>query len=283
MNESIKEQNPSGQDAPTIRLNNQALMVDVNLSTGRFRVRDLVTGVYWRMDPYIPECGRLVFSMQDETLPHKTYLLGKKGKRGVQFRHKSSFVRSGIEDDYSSLTLEGPLGDDKETLVEIEFLLSEAFPTLDFCLRVLGDGKNRLEQIAFPTGFAVTTEESGSMIVPQSSEQFLKENTAEIVESFQSMHPERGRKRHEFSFFAATKRSRTGRESGCLGFLSCFHAELDVRSDETLSVATPGIRNAREDLNNGNLDYRFQYRFIPDVTDEAIAWLYREHIREAIG
>ncbi|GEM_PF-2836575 len=283
MNEPVKEQQPSGQDAPTIRLNNQALAVDVNLVTGRFRVRDLVTGVIWKMDPYIPESGRLVFSMQEETLPHKTYLLGKKGKRGVQFRHKSSFVRSGIEDDYSSLTLEGPLGDDKETLVEIEFLLSEAFPTLDFFLRVSGNSKNRLEQIGFPTGLAITTEESGSIIVPQSSSQFLKENTDEIVESFQSMHPARGRSRHEFSFFAMTKQSRTGRESGCLGFLDCLHAELDVRSDETLSVATPGTRNVRAALDNGNLDYRFQYRFIPNVTDEAIAWLCREHLREMMG
>ena len=283
MDHRVEEISSPNQEAEVIRLDNQAIEVDVHLSTARFSVRDLVAGVRWRMDPYISESGRLVFSSPDRNSRNITYLLGKKGKRGVRFHHKSSLVRSDTEDDYSSLTLEGPLGDDKETRVEIEFLLSEAFPTLDLFLRVNGNALDQLEQISYPVGMAATVEESAALILPQSSEPFLTEHHSKIAEQFHRWRPSPGHVTHGVSFFAITKQSRKGRCAASLGFLNCPHAETDVRTDETLSVATPGTRNARAALDDWKTDYCFRYQFVPDATPEAIAWLCREHVLEQLA
>ena len=282
MKEETTENGSPNQEAKVIRLNNQAIEVWVNQNSARFTVNDLVAKVRWRMDPYLSESGRLVFSDSENAGIDNTYFLGKKGDKGVRFKHKYSYVRSDVEDDYSSLTLEGPLGDDKETLVEIEFLLSEAFPTLDICLRIHGDIRDTLSQIAFPIGMAITTEESGDLIVPKSRETFIQD-PVKAADQFKNMHPTQGHVTHGQSMFAMTKQSESGRDAGCLGFLDHQYAELDVRSDETLSVATPGIRNAMAALDGWNSDYRFRYCFVPDATPEALAWLCREHILKGMA
>jgi hypothetical protein len=283
MDRPIEEIKSPSLEPEIIRFDNQAVQVDVHVATARFTVRDLVAGVQWRMNPYIAESGRLVFSSPGGDGPNVTYLLGRKGSRGVRFHHKCSLVRCDSDDDYSSLTLEGPLGDDKENHVEVEFLLSEAFPTLDLLLRVIGSTRDGLLQISFPVGMAVTIEESADLILPQSSEPFLTEYPAEIVKRFDGWRATPGHVIHGLSFFAMTKRSQTGRRAACLGFLDFPHAEIDVRADETLSVATPGIRNVRAALNDWKADYSFRYRFIPDATPEAIAWLCREHVLQQLG
>lgn len=282
MEDRAEEISPSNQQPEVVRLDNQAIHVDVHLATARFTVRDLVAGAQWRMDPYISESGRLVFSSRDLAGGNITYLLGGKGDHGVRFHHKFSYIRSDAEDDYSSLTLEGALGSDKKTQVEIEFLLSEAFPTLDLLLRVYGDARDKLLQISFPVGMAATVEESASLILPQSSERFLSQPPAKIAAQFDRWRPSLGHVSHGLSFFAISKQSRIGRCAGCLGFLNVPHAEIDVRADETLSVATPGTRNVRGALNDWKTEYRFQYQFVPDATPEAIAWLCREHVLQQL-
>ncbi len=278
MSDKLEETTRAGPAADFIRLNNQAVQVDIHTRTGRFTVRDLVSDAQWKMDPYVPECGRIVLAGGQPEQSDKTYLLGQKGDRGVRFHHKTSFIRSDVRDDYSAVVLEGPLGDDKNTLIEIEFLLSEAFPTLDLTLRINGKKKENLRQISFPVGMACTVEESADLILPKSREPFLKENPVHIAEKFHRWKASKGRVVHGVSLFAITKQSRSDRCAACLGFLDCLYAEMEVRSDEALSIATPGTSEPRAALNDWRMDYRFRYQFVPDATPVAVAWLCREHV-----
>ncbi len=278
MDQKPEEASHIDPSADFIRMNNQAVRVDIHTKTARFTVRDLVTGARWNMDPYVAESGRLVVSGDHPQSKDKTYLLGQKGDQGVLFEHKASMIRSDIQDDFSSVSLEGALGDDKNSSVEIEFLLSEAFPVLDLALRMYGDAREKVQRISFPIGMASTVEESADLILPKSREPFLRDNPVHIAEKFPRWKASQGRVVHGISLFAITKEADSSRRSACLGFLDCPYAEMEVRSDESLSVATPGTPEPRAALNNWQMDYRFRYQFVPDATPEAVAWLCREHL-----
>ncbi len=259
----------------SIQLDNQCIQVRIQMPSGRFHVTDRVSRVVWSMKAG-NSSGQVVFRSGDT---ETEYRFGIKGKRGILFHKNYYMLRSADLEDFHDISLEGNLGDDKETKITIRYILSTTFPILNCYCYVSGRQEDKIHSIKFPLGLRLSDNENNNIWLPQSIADLKKDNP----DIDKELHHPTKNENHRVAgapFFILTKRKSENKACGCIGFLQHPLSLLEIFSQKNERFVHPS--SSRLDKTGKTIEnpYYFRYQFVPSDDPHALSWLYKEYLLE---
>jgi hypothetical protein len=258
----------------SIILDNQSVKVKVQMPSGRIQVTDDVAALTWTMKTG-NACGYLWFEEQGK---EKKYSLGHKGKRGVLFKTNYYTVRSDRVEDYHDVSLSGPLGDDPDTTVHIQYLLSTTYPVLDCRLWVTGAKQAALRRIEFPLGFNLPFTRNNHIYLP------LELKLLKSPEHYSGQLPlwdPVEKENHQVAgspFFILSQKKSEEQSIGAIGFLPHPLCQMQIRFTSLGRALTPVAPMPDEIGCTEQTPYRIRYQFFPSDDLQAIYWLCYEYL-----
>ncbi len=259
----------------SIQLDNQCIQVRILMPSGRFQVTDKVSGVVWNMKTG-HSSGQVVFRSNDTDAE---YRFGIKGKRGILFHSNYYMLRSTDTEDFHDVSLEGDLGDDKETKITIRYLLSTTFPILNCYCYVSGKQEDQLYSIKFPLGLRLADNENNHIWLPKSIADIKKDN----INIDEELHQPPKNDNHRVvgaPFFILTKRKANYKSCGCIGFVQHPLSIFDIFNEKNERFVHPSSSRLDKTGKTIAKPYYFRYQFVPSDDPHALSWLYREYLLE---
>ncbi len=260
-----------------IQLDNQCIQLRILMPSGRFHVTDKVSGAVWSMKAGNSSGMLTVLSEGGETL----YKMGGHPKTGISFSKNFYMVRSTATEDYHDVSLSGTLGEDKNTLVTIRYLLSTTFPVLNCFCYVSGMQAEQVQKIQFPLGLRSIEDENHRVLLPQEIKPISSEIDSE-VDPLWEPPTDREHRIVGSPFFILTQRLTPEKSGGCIGFLQHPLSMLEIHQGKQERFVHPLSSRLDVTGKSEKKPYSFRYQFVPSDDLEALSWLYKEYLMEPI-
>ncbi len=258
----------------SIQLDNQCIQVKILMPSGRFQVKDKVSGISWTMQPGRKSGSTLVKQPSGE----REYIFGAKGKNGIQFKTNYYLKRLSGEDDFHDVSLSGIMGNDPNNTMTLRYLISTTFPVLNCFCFFKGDKMERIKKIRFPLGFQIPDSSLSHIYIPQDPEKYTQANTETLQNELWEPPKQEEHRVVGTPFFIATQKKDEEKSSGVIGFLQHPLSLLEIHRGMTGRFVTPSSARLDETGKSEDYPYHIRYQFVPTDDLEAITWLCWEHL-----
>jgi hypothetical protein len=269
------QQKPKSQpiEQEIVQLDNQHLLVDIVVPSGRINILEKVSGIEWKMTP--SRASGSVFLHENNV--EEELSLGMAGELGISFKTNFYLKRNTEEDDYHDISLTGSLGKYANTIFTVHYLISNSFPVLYCFCYANGPHEDKITKVNFPLGFQLMDDPRNNLYLPEDVKTL--QNDTLPSENERMWQPERSQEHRVIGtpYFVMTQRHNE-KASACMGFLQHPLSMLEIHRSGTGRYVTPS--SSRLDVTglSEEMPYQFRYQFFPTDDMEAINWLSQEYL-----
>ncbi|MDX9754370.1 MAG: hypothetical protein RBU29_10440 [bacterium] len=260
-------------ETETLQFDNQCLLLSITIPSGCLHILDKISGIAWTTPA--ASCGNLVVQKVGQ---EKCYGLGQKGDTGVLFHVERYAVRAGDEEDFEEITLCGSLGDDPDSQITIQYLLSTSNPIIDCHLFLSGPVAESIRHLEFPAGIEFPLSPSNHLYLPLDLS--LLRSLEECGPQLPLWEPV-DKENHQVygsPFVILTKTETEEKSAACIGYLHDPRCHWQIRLKPGLRSIVPTTAQPAETGYVENKPYTFRYQFFPSNQLQAIYWLCYEHL-----